>query len=1106
MLRQWYQGRHLVSFVGIDPALEYMVKTYFDPEQRQYVLNKWLEEGCAVAKKRLNGLAVATFVVNATGGDKKPFAFFVEGVGTKHTDIAVVQKRVVPLTEILRQYIAAGQIQLAHSLIDEFKKIFILIFRRGVIDTDFGAPLDNYGREPVSNKLLIFDFGDITSGIDPAYEFVDSLDYVNEYIEHTLRAEFSQEVADYFKSNSFRESDFYDENRKFLFGVDYQAGNPDIFKMEFPYSEDQIRALFLGLPDNNGEGSVLQGASSFIDDPARAQPPLGDSQKFELANILEEFKAEILGLANDPDFDPYRQAAIELAQDRGDSGIIQVLKDAIIARAPAQLKQKVEAEFPGRKFFTLNYQPNIILILSSQEIIISLIYEASALLGKENYENDQLAGEYSISLECAADSIISRHQGMAYFRPIIRELLFEFGSIRNFKDKNGVELGPDNRLGLLRYLRSNEVHADVAGVGRNFSGEEAPYLHPAADYNEYFNVGYPQGTLDFIYARLSLYAFKYQESLTGIARYRRLKERYLALHRALKTGGIIISLRFSGDEKEEGLSAEETKYLGFELVTSYTLGQDVAPVTITVLRKAGPVTPVLKMQKHYFGMLEEFIHEQGISYLPALDGLTYAAVPYQGWFDVFEQLTKISGSLIGKNYLSITPGDLKNALIACQYGLKTTVVEVNQQHYLEDLNILPPAREQGFAKEDSLKLSLTRNAFDISWQDFDFVCLAYPELNNFRQGEILRKRIISRAQEMKLEGILAILFTTEQLAAGLAEFIQLEPLLSDPERISEVKGGIYLQLYHAPAGPLDISPVIPKPDFSASGDSSLTREKVDRIIAETLASGRYHRAPDEDFVNDLVKSFFLYSPNSDLYRRISIALENVRIELYICSGLPHDGYWQIDGNQERGFTLKIFLDQERTEEHFSAKLMHETAAAITATFVEPASGEIRSTSHGTNLEIEKDYDFWAAAEWGESLGRPVPLRQYIFNEASTMEISGKRGAKTPDLTGSSEDETPELSWFGLQRRGFGVLGDCHTTQDKIIGSFSSPDVQLEAMRLQRWYCSVIKPTQKTGKIEGIEESLRALGRIEKRIVERSLHMKDLSNDERTHFRRFLNRV
>ncbi|MDD2752824.1 MAG: hypothetical protein PHN59_06795, partial [Candidatus Omnitrophica bacterium] len=171
--------------------------------------------------------------------------------------------------------------------------------------------------------------------------------------------------------------------------------------------------------------------------------------------------------------------------------------------------------------------------------------------------------------------------------------------------------------------------------------------------------------------------------------------------------------------------------------------------------------------------------------------------------------------------------------------------------------------------------------------------------------------------------------------------------------------------------------------------TTLTREKVDQIIAEILANGRYSRAKDERFVNKLIKSFFLNSHNAILYQRISSALENVRIELYTCSGLEHDGYWQMEGSLERGHTLRIFIDRERAGEHFDAKVMHEVAAAVTATFAQAQSGEIRPTSHETNLEIEKDYEFWTASEWAELSGEwKFPLN-YIFGEEAKLELLGQ---------------------------------------------------------------------------------------------------------------------
>ncbi|MDD4899588.1 MAG: GDSL-type esterase/lipase family protein, partial [Candidatus Omnitrophica bacterium] len=189
-----------------------------------------------------------------------------------------------------------------------------------------------------------------------------------------------------------------------------------------------------------------------------------------------------------------------------------------------------------------------------------------------------------------------------------------------------------------------------------------------------------------------------------------------------------------------------------------------------------------------------------------------------------------------------------------------------------------------------------------------------------------------------------------------------------------------------------------------SGGLPLTRERVDQIIAVILANARYIRPADERFVNALVRSFFSHSHNASLYQRIATALENVTIELYICSGLEDDGYWQMESIPENKFILRIFVDRERAGEHFDAKVMHEVAAAITATFAEAESGEIRPTSHETNLEVEDDYAFWTANDWVSLSGTAQPSLNYVFGETAILELSGQKGAPEADLSASSIQE------------------------------------------------------------------------------------------------------
>ncbi|MFA5255949.1 MAG: hypothetical protein WC419_04570, partial [Candidatus Omnitrophota bacterium] len=251
----------LVSYIGVDPHFKYIVKTYVQEDKRKVVRDRWIEEGLAVARKRLAGLATPTMVIDIESEDGEEFAFSVEGSGPRYTDLAIVQKRLIPLKDIMLERLRAGDVEGAKGLIDEYKQLFIRIFRRGAIDLDYGDPLGNYGMDPETGRLYIFDLGELSSGVDAAHGFEDDLDYINEYIADTLREEIGTEIADYYKENEFVESDFYGENNEFLFGVDYDPAKSDEHMMCFPLSEAEVRQLFY-----THSAAGVKGRPQFTDD------------------------------------------------------------------------------------------------------------------------------------------------------------------------------------------------------------------------------------------------------------------------------------------------------------------------------------------------------------------------------------------------------------------------------------------------------------------------------------------------------------------------------------------------------------------------------------------------------------------------------------------------------------------------------------------------------------------------------------------------------------------------------------------------------------------------------------------------------------------------
>ncbi|MCX5656701.1 MAG: hypothetical protein NTZ48_00460 [Candidatus Omnitrophica bacterium] len=137
---------------------------------------KWIDEGFQAAQDRLNGIAAPTLVIDSARENKREFAYLMEGSASRKTDLAIIQKKIIPLVDYLKQLVRSGQGERAKQVIDEFKKVVILMFRRGVVDTDFGGTLANYGVDEKTGKIFVFDFGDLSQGIICAYKFADFID------------------------------------------------------------------------------------------------------------------------------------------------------------------------------------------------------------------------------------------------------------------------------------------------------------------------------------------------------------------------------------------------------------------------------------------------------------------------------------------------------------------------------------------------------------------------------------------------------------------------------------------------------------------------------------------------------------------------------------------------------------------------------------------------------------------------------------------------------------------------------------------------------------------------------------------------------------------
>ncbi len=241
-LKHGGQGRHLKAY-GSD-NFDYIVKTYNTSDMKKQVQVLWIGNGFEIAQMRLNGLAVPTMVIDATRDNKRPFTYILQNAGSQRTDLAIIQKRVTPLLEHLKVLTRSGEVAQAKLLIDEFKQHVIALFRRGVVDTDFGGMLANYGVDKKTGHLYIFDFGDLESVEMKADEFVDTTDLTNDFIIEALKSLVDTKIADYFRKNPFKAKDFYDKSGASLFESDLQGKDADTFKMTFPYSEKEIRTLF----------------------------------------------------------------------------------------------------------------------------------------------------------------------------------------------------------------------------------------------------------------------------------------------------------------------------------------------------------------------------------------------------------------------------------------------------------------------------------------------------------------------------------------------------------------------------------------------------------------------------------------------------------------------------------------------------------------------------------------------------------------------------------------------------------------------------------------------------------------------------------------------
>ena len=245
-LRFLKHGRELIAYSTDD--FEYVVKMPLEPnnmDKVEWILKHWIGKGYELARERLNGLAVPTMVVDATKGSKKPFSYLLEKSGVQRTDLAIIQKKVVPILDRLVYLAKEGKIEEAKALIDKYKAFVVLMFRRGVVDLDFNNPYCNYGIDLQDGNIYAFDFGDFAEDEGAADRFLEMLHVGNKYFYDDLREKVDKKLATYFWQSPIQIEDFFTESGKSLFGVDLKPENMENFKMSFPYSEEHIRYIFM---------------------------------------------------------------------------------------------------------------------------------------------------------------------------------------------------------------------------------------------------------------------------------------------------------------------------------------------------------------------------------------------------------------------------------------------------------------------------------------------------------------------------------------------------------------------------------------------------------------------------------------------------------------------------------------------------------------------------------------------------------------------------------------------------------------------------------------------------------------------------------------------
>lgn len=295
ILRYAGDGRQLITYGrnSFDFIVK-MPKDFKDPEKLNVILNGWINKGYKVAGERLNGLAVPTMVINALDGSSKPFRYLLEKRGAQETSLAIIQKRVVPVYERLKALVKERKVSEAKDLIDKYKDFTLAMFKRGVMDFDFTYPYYNCGIDLETGKIYVYDFGDLISDESAIGVFLENMGITDKYFMDDLinitgqRSSVGEELARYYELFPVM---FDTESGESLFGVDLKSGNMDNFRMSFPYTEAEIRHIFM-----NHSVTSQFGRQSGGMDPSMTKTVIRDllKQKPELAKLTaEQFLAYI---------------------------------------------------------------------------------------------------------------------------------------------------------------------------------------------------------------------------------------------------------------------------------------------------------------------------------------------------------------------------------------------------------------------------------------------------------------------------------------------------------------------------------------------------------------------------------------------------------------------------------------------------------------------------------------------------------------------------------------------------------------------------------------------------------------------------------------------